>query len=111
MTDNPTHRHYRKSTRSGGSGGNCVEWAHTPRGVYIRDSKDPHGPELFTTELEWQGLIAAAQANVEHMWISRAPGGVHLAKDGHRLRFTAAEWTAFVAAINAGECERVAAAV
>jgi hypothetical protein len=101
-------RPYRKSTRSGGSGGNCVEWAHDVAGVYIRDSKDPAGPELLVTAGEWAELTAAAGSNTRHQWIHRQASEVHLAKDGDRLRFTAAEWTAFVEAILAGECARVA---
>lgn len=35
---------WRKSSRSGGNGGECVELAHTLRTV--RDSKNPNGPTL-----------------------------------------------------------------
>ncbi|HVV17790.1 MAG TPA: DUF397 domain-containing protein [Pseudonocardiaceae bacterium] len=35
---------WRKSSRSGGGQGNCVEVAHTLSAV--RDSKNPHGPTL-----------------------------------------------------------------
>lgn len=100
-------RPYRKSTRSGGSGGNCVEWAHTAAGVYIRDSKDPAGPELLVTASEWAELTAAAGSEIGHRWIDRQTDEVHLVKDGYRLRFTDAEWTAFVEGILAGECARV----
>jgi hypothetical protein len=37
---------WRKSSRSGGNGGACVELAHTLAAV--RDSKNPHGPVLRT---------------------------------------------------------------
>lgn len=38
---------WRKSTRSGGNGGNCVEVAdNLPGVVAVRDSKDPTGPAL-----------------------------------------------------------------
>ena len=104
MTDNQPQRHYRKSARSGGSGGNCVEWAHTPDGVYIRDSKDPNGPELLATPSEWSTLLIAAAANGTHPWLTYEPTAVCLRKDGHQLTFTSAEWTAFQAGIAAGEC-------
>lgn len=107
MKDRP----YKKSSRSGGSGGDCVEWAHTPEGVYIRDSKDPSGPELLVTQTEWTGLLGAVAAAARHSWIHQHDAGVDLLKDRHRLRFTASEWTAFVQAVHAGECTRQALAV
>jgi hypothetical protein len=39
---------WKKSSRSGGRL-DCVEIAHTPSSVAIRDSKDPHGPTLHVT--------------------------------------------------------------
>ncbi|GAA3232677.1 DUF397 domain-containing protein [Dactylosporangium siamense] len=42
-----TGAQWRKSTRSGGNGGNCVEVADNLTGVVgVRDSKDPEGPVL-----------------------------------------------------------------
>lgn len=108
MTHNQQPLHYRKSTRSGGSGGNCVEWAHTSNGVYLRDSKDPLGPALFVTPTEWTDFLAAAQDGNAHSWILPQPSGCDVAKDRVRLRFTEAEWSAFVEGIRAGECDRVA---
>jgi hypothetical protein len=46
---------WRKSTRSGNSG-NCVETAFAEDAVYVRDSKDPHGPVLRFTRDEWTAL-------------------------------------------------------
>ena len=41
---------WRKSSRSGNSGGQCVEVAGNLAGIVaIRDSKDPHGPALVVT--------------------------------------------------------------
>ncbi|MEU8123672.1 DUF397 domain-containing protein [Spirillospora sp. NPDC049024] len=37
---------WRKSSRSGSSGGSCVELAGTKGRVAIRDSKEPEGPVL-----------------------------------------------------------------
>jgi hypothetical protein len=46
---------WRKSTRSGGTGGNCVEVAtNLPGVVTIRDSKNPDGPRLVFTRAEWR---------------------------------------------------------
>ncbi|MEV1317173.1 DUF397 domain-containing protein [Micromonospora arborensis] len=42
-----TGARWRKSTRSGGNGGECVEVAdNLPGVVAVRDSKDPHGTAL-----------------------------------------------------------------
>ncbi|WP_372907148.1 DUF397 domain-containing protein [Saccharopolyspora indica] len=37
---------WRKSSRSGSSGGQCVEVAVQPAVIGVRDSKDPDGPVL-----------------------------------------------------------------
>jgi hypothetical protein len=105
MPDSRASRRYKKSTRSGGSGGNCVEWAFEGGRVYIRDSKNPDGPELLATFTEWAAFTAAVDAGDPHPWIQRRPTGVHVARDGRQLRFTATEWAAFVAGVHAGECE------
>lgn len=102
-------RKYTKSTRSGGSGGNCVEWAFDPAGVYIRDSKNPAGPELLATYPEWMTFVAAAGAGDRHPWVTASPVGISIRKDGLELSFTPAEWTAFVEGIHAGECHPAAA--
>lgn len=49
---------WRKSTRSGGNGGSCVEIASLAGGqVGIRDSKDRNGPALIFGPNEWQTFI------------------------------------------------------
>lgn len=49
---------WRKSTRSGDNGGNCVEVAtNLPGVVAVRDSKDPHGPALTFTPAAWAGFV------------------------------------------------------
>lgn len=49
---------WRKSSRSGGNGGSCVEAApRDGRAVAIRDSKDPHGPTLAATPRAWDALV------------------------------------------------------
>lgn len=54
---------WRKSTRSGGQTGNCVETADLPNGGRaIRNSKDPNGPMVFFTAAEWAAFVAGVQA-------------------------------------------------
>ncbi|MEV4844086.1 DUF397 domain-containing protein [Micromonospora matsumotoense] len=50
---------WRKSTRSNGQGGNCVEVADNLSGVVVvRDSKDPGGPVLAFAPDAWQEFVA-----------------------------------------------------
>lgn len=50
---------WRKSTRSASNG--CVEVTPLPEGwVAIRDSKNPHGPELQFNPTEWQAFLDGA---------------------------------------------------
>jgi hypothetical protein len=54
---------WRKSSYSGGSGGNCVEVAtNLPGLVAIRDSKHPTGPALVLTPTAWQAFTIALRA-------------------------------------------------
>ncbi|MEU7927413.1 DUF397 domain-containing protein [Micromonospora sp. NPDC049107] len=49
---------WRKSTRSSGNGGNCVEVADNLPGVVgVRDSKDPTGPALAFTPTAWRAFL------------------------------------------------------
>jgi len=89
--------------------GDCVQWAFTPGSVFVSDSKDADGPVLRADVAEWRDFTGSVAAGV--------PGGDGLAwcPDGrgvsvfragepaHRLWFTAAEWSAFVAAARSGE--------
>jgi hypothetical protein len=55
----PTRAHWRKSTRSGSNGGNCVEVAgNVPGVVAVRDSKDPDGPVLVVAPAAWAAFAA-----------------------------------------------------
>ncbi|MFI0422328.1 DUF397 domain-containing protein [Spongiactinospora sp. 9N601] len=58
LTDLPLSRAtWRKSTRSSGNGGACVEVATDLRGIVaVRDSKDPDGPALIFTPDEWRAF-------------------------------------------------------
>ena len=50
---------WRKSTRSGGNGGNCVEVADNLGAVVgVRDSKDPAGPVLTFAPAVWTRFVA-----------------------------------------------------
>jgi hypothetical protein len=53
---------WRKSSRSGGNGGDCVEVAdNLPGVVAVRDSKDPTGPALTFTPTEWATFVAGVK--------------------------------------------------
>jgi hypothetical protein len=50
---------WRKSTRSGSGGGNCVEVADNLPGIVgVRDSKDPDGPALLFGPASWRAFVA-----------------------------------------------------
>jgi hypothetical protein len=50
-----------KSSRSGPTGGNCVEAAFLPDGaVAVRNSRHPDGPALVFTAAEWDAFIGGA---------------------------------------------------
>ncbi|MFG2011871.1 DUF397 domain-containing protein [Micromonospora sp. NPDC048868] len=50
---------WRKSSRSSGNGGNCVEVADNMPGVVaVRDSKDPAGPTLAFAPAAWRAFVA-----------------------------------------------------
>ncbi|MEU5906220.1 DUF397 domain-containing protein [Micromonospora sp. NPDC047467] len=50
---------WRKSSRSSGNGGACVEVADNLPGVVgVRDSKDPSGPVLAFAPTAWRAFVA-----------------------------------------------------
>lgn len=54
---------WRKSSRSSGNGGQCVEVAETAPALRLaRDSKNPSGPVLAFTLAEWRRFTAAVKA-------------------------------------------------
>ncbi|RAO15232.1 DUF397 domain-containing protein [Micromonospora noduli] len=54
---------WRKSSRSGASGGNCVEVADKLTGVVgVRDSTDPAGPVLTFGPAAWRAFVAQIAA-------------------------------------------------
>ncbi|MGV9213965.1 DUF397 domain-containing protein [Micromonospora sp. RB23] len=49
---------WRKSTRSGSGGGNCVEVADDLPGIVgVRDSKDSDGPALVFGPASWRAFV------------------------------------------------------
>ena len=57
MTSNDN---WRKSSYSGGEGGNCVEVAATGE-VLIRDTRDRQGPVLTVSARAWREFVGQAQ--------------------------------------------------
>lgn len=54
---------WRKSTRSGSNGGNCVEVAaNLPGIVAVRDSKDRGGPALVFAPPQWGTFVTAVKS-------------------------------------------------
>jgi len=56
-----THAHWRKSTRSGAYGDNCVEVAFIDEAIAVRDSKDTTGSVLVFTRDEWDAFVVGAK--------------------------------------------------
>lgn len=57
-----TDARWRTSTRSGASGGNCVEVAdNLPGVVVVRDSKDRSGPVLAFAPATWEAFVGFAR--------------------------------------------------
>ena len=58
-----TRAQWRKSSRSGDNGGNCVEVARNLPGIVaVRDSKNLNGPVLTLGPAGWQDFIADVKA-------------------------------------------------
>ncbi len=52
---------WKKSSKSGGNGGDCVEVRRYDTAIQVRDSKDPTGPVLRFTAAEWKAFIEGAR--------------------------------------------------
>ncbi|MEV6673539.1 DUF397 domain-containing protein [Streptomyces sp. NPDC051162] len=55
-----------KSSYSGGTGGDCVEWApgFAPSGIVpIRDSKTPQNPVLMLPSNAWSSFVSAVRGD------------------------------------------------
>ena len=59
----PSDVRWRKSSRSGGQGGDCVEVAAYSCGIAIRDSKHPQGPKLAFASVAWLSFAERVKAN------------------------------------------------
>ncbi|NVI91332.1 DUF397 domain-containing protein [Actinomadura sp. BRA 177] len=53
---------WRKSSRSGDTGGACVEVAGLAAAVGVRDSKDPDGPKLVFASAELRAFARRAKS-------------------------------------------------
>ncbi|WP_137816867.1 DUF397 domain-containing protein [Gandjariella thermophila] len=53
---------WRKSTRSGGGGAQCVEIANLPARTAVRDSKRPDGPALLFRAATWSAFLDGVKA-------------------------------------------------
>ncbi|MFF0478348.1 DUF397 domain-containing protein [Streptomyces sp. NPDC004284] len=51
---------WRKSSYSSSEGGECVEVAAHPTLIHIRDSKNPHGPQLAVSPTSWTTFLDVA---------------------------------------------------
>ncbi|HEY7484176.1 MAG TPA: DUF397 domain-containing protein [Streptosporangiaceae bacterium] len=58
MTFDFSSAQWRKSSRSGSEGDQCVEIAGFDHVVAVRDSKDPDGPKLAFSRREWRTFTA-----------------------------------------------------
>jgi hypothetical protein len=57
-----TGARWRKSSRSGPTGGNCVEVAFLSGGdIAMRNSRFPDGPALIFTPAEWDAFLGGAR--------------------------------------------------
>ncbi|MFG1649968.1 DUF397 domain-containing protein [Micromonospora sp. NPDC049275] len=57
-----TGARWRKSTKSGGNGGDCVEVAdNLPGVVLVRDTKDRDGATLTFSPQAWRSFVARAR--------------------------------------------------
>lgn len=52
-----------KSSYSNTEGGACVEVAHTPGTIHVRDSKDKTGPQLAFAAKAWADFVGFARDN------------------------------------------------
>ena len=54
--------HWRKSSRSA-SGSQCVEIGYTRWLIFARDSKNPTGPTLACSQIQWTEFLNAVKNN------------------------------------------------
>jgi uncharacterized protein DUF397 len=56
---------WRKSSYSNGDGGDCVEVAQPGAGLWVRDSKRPHGEILAVGAASWNVFIGHLSSSSE----------------------------------------------
>jgi len=61
MTPNLSRAIWHKSSRSAGTGGNCVEVANLDTVIAVRDSKAPHNGTLVFDRSEWSAFVDATK--------------------------------------------------
>ncbi|WP_432059221.1 DUF397 domain-containing protein [Streptomyces sp. S1] len=57
---NLTGAHWRKSSYSSDTGGNCIEVADLAAHVAVRDSKNPEGPAFLASPAAFTAFVTAA---------------------------------------------------
>ena len=62
MSANLSRAEWRKSSRSNGSGGACVEVASIGTAIAVRDSKNPDGAKLIIGASMWQTFTRRVKA-------------------------------------------------
>ncbi|PRW61663.1 DUF397 domain-containing protein [Actinopolyspora mortivallis] len=55
--DSLTDAVWRKSSRSSGNGGACVEVGFTPETIGVRDTKDREGGTLVFSDTQWEAFL------------------------------------------------------
>ncbi|MEV4254211.1 DUF397 domain-containing protein [Spirillospora sp. NPDC049652] len=60
-TPKNTNLVWRKSTYSTPTGSDCVEVAALDMATLVRDSKDPEGPQLSVSPVDWQAFTIAVK--------------------------------------------------
>ncbi|GGR97505.1 toxin [Streptomyces aureoverticillatus] len=53
---------WHKSSYSSGDGDDCVEVASCPAAIHVRDSKNPHGPQLALDPTTWGDFLRLVRA-------------------------------------------------
>lgn len=66
MTPDWSKAVWRKSSRSGGSGGQCVELAVSRGFTAVRDSKNPNGPLIVFSMNAFDSFLTGLKAPQQH---------------------------------------------
>ncbi|MGW2197506.1 DUF397 domain-containing protein [Streptosporangium sp. NPDC001682] len=78
-----SHAEWRKSSRSNGNGGACVEVARNLAGIVaVRDSKDINGPALVFSPGGWRAFVVVSKAVSSATW---GELGAHLSRSSRSM--------------------------